>query len=92
VSAAVHGAVAGSAFVGFSSLGWLVPAVRQYLSGRQPGALHAEFGETGPLPQPAAADAVEIRHCPRHGNQAHRITHTTATCWTCIHNTNGGAR
>lgn len=57
-----------------------------------PGVVHATF-ETEPTAPSGLLephDAVDIRHCPRHGMRAHRITPTSATCWTC--DPNGVAR
>lgn len=66
---------------GISSLAFLDRLRRR----PQPGAVYATF-ETEPT-APASLlqphDAVDIRHCPRHGTTAHRITPGGADCWTC---------
>lgn len=51
----------------------------------RPRVVYARFGREvtvpgGPLPP---HDGVDLRHCPRHGTTAHRITGTGADCWTC---------
>lgn len=73
---------------GISSLAFLDRLRRR----GQPGVQYAVFEteDTAPASLLEPHDRMEFRHCPRHGTTAHRITPTSATCWTC--DPNGGER
>jgi hypothetical protein len=76
VSAAVHGAVAASGFVGLSSLGAVARVLHQHLSARRPVAVYATFEPDGPgwlLRQHWHA-------CPTHGLQLVSPTEPGCAC------------